>query len=95
MTTEDNEGPAPPGSPLRNVLDLLIARGCKVVYVPGTKSDMEVYKCYYPTDPSEPKVRCRLFYPDYRGADQAMGLLIELNTGVLQPGYRAVIGNIA
>ncbi len=95
MTPDDNEGPAPPGSPLRNALDLLIARGCKVVYVPGTKSDMGLYMCYYFIDPSEPKVCYCFFYPDSRGADQAMGLLIELNTGVLQPGYRAVIGNIA
>lgn len=77
----DLEGPAPPESPLRMYLDLLILRGCEILYVPPEKGVMEVYQCYYPDDIDGGRARCRLFYPDYRGAEQALGLLLELNTG--------------
>lgn len=77
----DLEGPAPPESPLRMYLDLLILRGCRILYIPPAKGVMEVYQCYYPDEEDKRPWRCRLFYPDDRGAEQALGLLLELNGG--------------
>lgn len=92
----DLEGPAPPGSPLRSALDLLILRGCRILYIPPGEGAMEVYQCYYPEDkldnPQRP--RARLFYPDDRGAEQALGFLIELNTGKRADEYHEQQGDM-
>lgn len=85
--TPDFDGPAEPGSSLRNVLDLLRMRGCRVVYDPPSDGVMETYKCYYPDNPA----RARLFYPDMRGAEQALGFLMELNTGRKAGEYMEVV----
>lgn len=79
-----DEGPALPGSPLRNALDLLVIRGCKVAWRPSAKGVMEVYVVKY-RDPAKdtPTIerwRNRLFYTDDRGIKQAIELLGELNT---------------
>lgn len=76
----DFDGPAEPGSPLRNVLDLLRMRGCQVEYVPEHHGERGVYTCYDPKSKTG-YPHARLFYPDRFGAERALEFLIELSTG--------------